>query len=181
MVGEAIKTAVQSQTKPGTQVDVNPKPNPKPTVVIGPLPTPSREREYYIEYYHLTIAKFAKDIKENGVKPVTGPSGFNDPKFYAWTLAPRYQPPTTPMQLAEMMDDFRDQLVTAYSPKADLDVVHVMLPEDVVADLESTGKLYYSAYNPSSELGYTQSVFQTTSFSTINRYRSLWYITDYSP
>jgi hypothetical protein len=171
---------------PSNGVNVGNQVNPlqKPWVVPGstivppvlPQPTPSQEPK--VEYFHLTTDESATDIVFNGVQPAAGGSSGNDPRFFAFTLAPRYSPPTTVSQLGDMMDALARQLDIRY-PGADLSMVHVVLPEKVVSSLERSGQLHYGPFFRYSGPGYTESVFEVSSFSTINRYRGSWQIYSY--
>jgi hypothetical protein len=107
------------------------------------------------------------------------PSSVNDKRFFTWTLAPRYSPPTTTNQLGDMMENLAFQLRIRNGTNVNLDVLHVLLPENEVSYLESTRLITYGPYLPNSSPGSTESIFEVRSFVTINTYRNLWYITDY--
>jgi len=157
--------------RPGQQ------PQPKPTVV-PPVQISTATPEEEVEYLHLTTAEYAADILSNGIRAEKGQRSGNDLRFFAWTLAPRYSPPTTAIQLMEMMDDLRSQSDVDF-PHARLKVVHVLLPEQAVTGLERSGQLHYGPYLQVSAPGLTESIFEVSSFPTVNQYRSLWYPTDY--
>jgi len=152
-------------------------PKRQPTHGLVPLPGPTSSA--LVEFLHLTTAGSAAEILASGIQPRIGESSGDDLRFFEFTLAPRYVPSTTQLQLDEMMQSLRWQLKERYGENVRAQAVHILLPEDVVRSLEREKSLVYGPFYPRSAPGYTESIFDTRAFATINSYRATWRVSNY--
>ncbi|MDM8527278.1 hypothetical protein QUF58_03610 [Anaerolineales bacterium HSG24] len=54
-------------------------------------------------------------------------------------------------------------------------IIHLKLPEKIISNMEELGLIHYGPFYPMSEAGYTETIFEVSSFPIINQYRHLWY------
>ena len=154
------------------------QPEQQPTAAPYPIPEATMRDRKYVEYLHLTTISHAATILAKGIQPVTGPLSQYDKRFFALTLSPRYAPATSPDQLASMLQDLERQLRSGYGEAVELKLVHILLPEDVVASLERQRLIVYGPFFPDATPGYTESIFDTASSPTVNAYRNLWSVSE---
>ena len=169
---------------PGPAPEVPPAPEPQPPTPPAPRPSPepSPSPERIVEYEHLTTEESADNILATGLIPIVGGSSGNDPRFFAVTMAARYQPQTTLQQRNEMLDEMWDQLRRRMRNEGKIQpakIVHIRLPERTVRSLERSRLITYGPFFPNSSPGYTESIFEVGSFPTINQHRANWFATPY--
>ncbi|MDM8520125.1 hypothetical protein QUF64_08765 [Anaerolineales bacterium HSG6] len=135
-----------------------------------PLP----ESEFLVTYFHLTTVSSANEILINGLKPSIGQRSGNDGRFFAFTQERGPYPRPTTEQIEAMLSDIGAQLELS-QPDEIRTILYLKISEDVVFDLEQSSLIHYGPFYPMSEAGYTETIFEVSSFPVVNQYRHLWY------
>ncbi len=155
-----------------TQVQPNhEKVHPLPP--IYPKPATPDNNEAVVTFIHLTTTASAQAILEHGLQPLTGARSGNDARFFAFTQERGPYPRPTNKQIEEMLSTILLQLRESYL-NVDVALVYLRIPKKEVISLESKQLIHYGSFFPASAPGYTETIFELPSFSTVNQYKHLW-------